>query len=298
MQLIDKVVYQSERRAKALLDIVPKGDLFVGMTGLQMEPQDCEIRGSHIRIRRVSNPPGIVHVCCAADSYSDVYGAARFSSAIKAEIVIERGTEQQEDETPLLESAYHTAALIKLAGQLNLTCPVSATSSWNTIAAITDHSVHFRMLDDVPRRLGIQKPTRSLSKEDIEWVTVYWESALRLRHVSRRFGLAFNLAYVWNHTNDIRVGIANLWCGLEALFGRQSDKKVTQSLVKRIVKWVPSFSKDSVGSLYDERCNAVHGRMSISQNAVRDSAELLRQSIIRCIESSSVPLPDWELDAR
>ncbi len=294
MGIID-TVYQSELRAKAMWDIVPEGDIFVGMIGLQMEPKDYSIH-DYIGIRRVTNPPGLVHVCCAADKESDAYGVARHSSAIQAEMVIGLGTKKQ-GKTALLELAYHTAALIKLVGHANLICPVAATNSWDTIAAVKDRSVHFFLLDDAPQYLLIGESLRVLSQEDIELLNAYWEPALLLRqkNFSRRFGLAFNMAYTWNHTSDIRVGLANLWFGIEALFGCQRDRRVTQGLVERIVNWVPIFSRKTVRALYKERCNAVHGRMltNLSQKAVADSAELLREAIIVCIESSSAPLRDW-----
>ena len=113
---------------------------------------------------------------------------------------------------------------------------------------------------------------------------------------SRRFGLAFNAAYTWNHTIDSRLAVANIWSALEALFGIQTDRPVTDRLVARIAAWGCGPPKADIRELYDHRCDAVHGRQMQDAeiiDVIRQSANLLRRSLILCIEREQKTLPDW-----
>jgi hypothetical protein len=198
----------------------------------------------------------------------------------------------------LHDLAWHTAALLKLCGNWTLTCPASATVSWDTIAAADTQSVTFRMLDDVPKQIGFQQTLPSISRRDLEWVAAHWDTAFELRDFqhSRRFGLAFTIAYTWNHVQDARVAIANIWCGLEALFGVQTDRPVTRRLVERITAWLPDTAEDRLLKLYDRRCDAVHGRWLDSERlgeTLKDSCEVLRGCLTRAIERGQTTLPDW-----
>lgn len=121
----------------------------------------------------------------------------------------------------------------------------------------------------------------------------FWRDAQRKFH---RFGLAFNVAYTWNHTNDPRLAVASIWSGLEALFGIQTDRPVTQRLIERIAAWLAGVSEQDIRDLYNHRCDAVHGRSMEEPeiiDVIRRSADLLRRSLVRCIERDETTLPDW-----
>ena len=92
-----------------------------------------------------------------------------------------------------------------------------------------------------------------------------------------------------------RIALANLWCGIEALFGDKKDRPVTRRIVEKICKWLPALKETEVENAYNIRCDAVHGRRFAGpvNKAITYSSELLRQAILRWIETDSVPLPDW-----
>lgn len=293
-----KPIQEAADRAKDLTAFIPKGNLYIGISGIELDFDYYQIR-DYLSIRKVINPPGVVHVCSAGCSNSDYFGVGRYSSSIKAELIIgEKGIDLGEYKKTFFELAWHFVALIKLQGFTSLFCPVAATSSWDIIAAISDKSVSFFMLDDVPKQLIYSGSLFKVTTKDVEWIINNWEKALNLRdrEVSRRFGLAFNIAYTWNQTNDFRIAIANLWCGIEALFGCQSDNKVTDSLAERISDWLPAISKTSVKKLYKQRCDAVHGRNMDEakiRKAIINSEYILRSSLIKSIENTKATLPDW-----
>ncbi|HVP42644.1 MAG TPA: hypothetical protein VMS96_04395 [Terriglobales bacterium] len=287
---------KAEAKSLALLPTIPATAVYVGLTGCELDVDCFDVLHGIAVIRRVTNAPGIVHVCRAADlKRTDYLSVARYSSAISSELAF--GLDGTDDIRPLLESAWHTAAMIKLRGHTTLCCPSFATRSWDALCAISDNSVTFGILDDVPRQIRGNREAK-ISVGDLEWVRKYWDAALDLRRtdVSRRFGLALNLSYTWNHTSDFRVGLFNLWGGLEALFADKTDRPVTRRVVDRICGWLSSLTPPDVDKSYNLRCDAVHGRPFAEADLVEITCwtdEILRQSLIHCIEQQEVPLPDW-----
>lgn len=290
---------KSEARASVLQNHVPDAELFIGISGIEYKQDSFEIIPGFLTIRSITNPPGIVHVCRASNlDQSDYLGVARYSHTIKAEITCGKQSFQILDDPQFFHDlAWNTAALIKLRGHQTLVGYCSSTVSWDTVQAITDHSVLFLILDDVPRQLQVDD-IRCVSSQDLIWVRENYNRALRLRDASesRRFGLAFNLAYTWNHTSNSRIAVANIWSGLEALFGVQTDRPVSQMLVERIAAWLNGVSESEIGDLYNHRCDAVHGRLMQEDeiiDVIRKSADLLRRSLVQCIERDEKTLPDW-----
>lgn len=281
-------------RARELSTEVPSGSHFVGICGTTIDPDLFSVVNDVVLVRGVTNPPGVIHIARAADlSKTDYLAVSRYSSSIRAEIVILQANAGEPEFS--LEMAWHTAALMKLTGQATLFCPASANCSWDTISAAADNSVHFRLLDDVPRQLAPRNRPSPVSRTDLEWVSDNWVAALDLR-ASRRFGLAFNMSYTWNHTFDKRIAVANLWCALEALFGDRNDRRVKAALVDRMCSWLSDADPEEIGGLYEYRCDAVHGRLldDVSVGtALNATALMLRRSLVACIERCATPLPDW-----
>lgn len=195
---------EAEQRARELSSVVPRAKLYVGVCGASLAFDRFEILNGFAIIRSVTNPPGLVHVASAADlKETDYLGVSRFSHMIQAELAVGNADISGHNKVDfLLGIAWHTAALIKLRNHITLYCPASASASWDTVSMISDHSVSFGMLDDVSKQIHFQEPA-VVSIQDMEWVKSNWEAALGLRNkdTSRRFGLAFNLAYTWNQTN-------------------------------------------------------------------------------------------------
>jgi len=290
-----QLLKNAERRAEELSSQIPKARVYVAVSGTDIGFEQIPLANKFGLIRRVTNPPGIIHVCRAADlSRTDYLAVARYSSSVRAELAL--GEEDTGDIGPLLDVGYHFAALLKLRNHTNLLCPCFATTSWDLVSGVKENSISFGLLDDVPKRVR-GTDLEPVTVADIEWVNRVWETALDLRDPqdSRRFGLAFNIAYAWNQTDSPRVAIANLWCGVEALFGDKSDRPVTRRIVERICTWIPSLDSAEVEESYNRRCDAVHGRWMEHEiwESVYRAEEILRQGLLTCIDRASVPLPDW-----
>jgi hypothetical protein len=197
---------KAERRAEILSSSIPNSELFVGMCGVTIELDSFDIVDDLVKLRKVTNQPGLVHICQAANhQHSDYLSVGRYSSSISAEIAVgNKGrTNSYQEKVFLFNIAWHTVALIKLRGHNTVFCPVAANESWDTQCLISDNSVDFHILDDTPRQITFRKPSSVLIKEDVEWVKSVWSTALSMRdrNHSQRFGLAFNIMYKWNHTD-------------------------------------------------------------------------------------------------
>lgn len=285
----------AEERGRNLMSFVPRATVYVGMCGAQFSFDEFQLSSGIGSIRKVTNPPGIVSVFRAADtSKTDYLGVTRYSAAVQGELAFGPG---RVGETKFfLDVAWHTAALIKLRQHPNIICPCFATESWDIVSAVTENRIEFGLLDDVPRPIRAPE-SGPITSDDMAWVDRVWDIALDLRSVDKslRFGLAFNIAYTWNQTNDVRIALAHIWCGIEALFGDKQDRPVTRKIVEKICTWLPSLKNDDVEDCYNLRCDAVHGRRLGKKinSTLAQSHEVLRAALVRCIDKNSVPLPDW-----
>lgn len=295
-----KPLQEQEERARQLSATVPPAAVFVGILGPPLPCDAFSFLEGYASIRKVTNPPGVVHVCSAANpSRSDYMGVSRYSHAFTSEIAFGNTEEfpTKRDPQLYLDLAWHTVAMLKLRTGAAIVCPAASSCSWDTVAAAPQGTVQFQLLDDVSRKVLASPPRRAISVDDLNWVKQHFNVAQELRNAqsSGRFGLAFNLMYTWNHVADSRLAITNLWCGLEALFGT-NEKALSAMLAARISQWVPSVSNQKVRKLYRIRCNAVHGaRLDGAQvaRAAEETEDVLRKALIRCIETNSKTLPDW-----
>lgn len=289
--------FESEKKSIDLRASLPKGQLFIGMIGFPSLGKDFSFLDGVALLRPVANPPGIIHIARAADlKKSDYLGVGRFSHLISNELVL-GSLDQRKEVWLLLEIAWQLAVLLKLLGPPSLLAPVYSTQSWDAICAIKDNSVAFGLLDDQVRRLS-GFVDRAVTPSDLEWVRKHWEISLEMRNANagKRFSLALACVNTWNHTVDPRVGIANLWIGLDALFGSKTDKPVTGKLVRKVHNWIDgAFSDSRISELYEMRCDAIHGRPLEKANiaaSIRDTLDLLSKSLIKAIELGCQPIPD------
>ena len=273
------------------------GSLHVGVVGVVAPTVEALMLDGLVSIRPVVAPPGLVHIAPKVHTANvDYLAVARHATHINCEIAFFNRPEHPFTVEVQHSCCWHLIALLKIRGH-QVYCPASSSQPWDLIAGAPDRSVEMRLLDDKPARISLRPPT-PISAGDIQWIDRHYMTAFGLRsiNVSRRFGLAFNLAYRWNLTDDYRVGLTLLWAGLEALFGDQNDHPVTSTLATRISGWLPSTSDAHVRRLYRTRCDAVHGRdldASLSSQVMLETERLLQDALIVAIERNRVPLPDW-----
>jgi len=104
---------------------------------------------------------------------------------------------------------------------------------------------------------------KQLVKEDATWIRENYENFNSLAAESESFRFALAAAVDWQYSSDPRVAIAQLWSGIEAVFGISSE------LVYRISLLIASLLEPrgvtrqarfaQVRKLYGVRSKAVHG---------------------------------------
>jgi hypothetical protein len=160
----------AEARSKELAPKIPPARLFIAICGVGVGFNSCVLFDDFLSIRKITNPPGIVHVTRAADlQYSDYLAVSRYSHSVQAEIAV-GNAEMQESDHFYMGIAWHTAALLKLRGYSSLFCPALSSESWDVVNAISDNSIKFRMLDDIPRQIVFPHEQMTISTDDVKWV--------------------------------------------------------------------------------------------------------------------------------
>lgn len=140
-----------------------------------------------------------------------------------------------------------------------------------------------------------QKSAHSLNYHDIEWINQHFNNARTLLD-NDRFQTAVHCLASYRWHSVPRVKMAVLWAGIEGMFGASTEIRFRISLyIARFLypddKAACQITFDSIKKLYNSRSSAVHGSKIKGDlaKAVNDSAEVLRQLIIKCVEKNGMP---------
>lgn len=134
-----------------------------------------------------------------------------------------------------------------------------------------------------------------LTVDDCLWIASSFSVAQRLLKDSR-FETAVHCLASYRWHSMPRVKLAVLWAGIEGVFGASSEIRFRISLyIARFLHPVDVDAQRTVFAaakrLYDARSAAVHGS-AVKNNmnsAVDESAEMLRQILLRCVANSALP---------
>jgi hypothetical protein len=141
-----------------------------------------------------------------------------------------------------------------------------------------------------------------LGKEDADWIKDNFERFNYLGAKSEGFRFALHAAVNWQYESEPRMAIAQLWSGIEALFG------INQELVYRLSLQIASLLEkrgdkrkdrfNQVKKLYGVRSKAVHGG-ELSDDKLRkamiESFDILSKVLLVNIEKGR-PFKQDELD--
>lgn len=176
-----------------------------------------------------------------------------------------------------LNRAWLASALLKLKGY-NAHLPLACSAySWNMIAGHQKRTISStedstkpvmppfkgQLLELHTKFLIPHNAKTKLREEDAFWIRNNFEKFNSMAAESERFRFALTVAVDWQYSTDLRVAIAHLWSGIEAVFGISSE------LVYRIALLVASLLEprglarqakfEQVRKLYGVRSKAVHG---------------------------------------
>lgn len=216
-----------------------------------------------------------------------------------------------------LNRAWLASALIKLKG-FNAHLPLACSAySWNLIAGHQERTkdIFKEELEEKGVESAINSPKRALppfkgqllevrtkllapenmktilTREDADWINDNYEKFNYLAAISEGFRLALSAAVNWQYSSDPRMAIAQLWSGIEALFGINSELvyrislQVASLLEERGINRKERFNE--VRKLYGARSKAVHGEQLSDdklKKAMLESFAILNKLLLVNIE--------------
>ncbi len=138
----------------------------------------------------------------------------------------------------------------------------------------------------------------ALSKKDELWIEKYFIGARELM-VQDRFNTAVHCLSSFRWHSVPRIKLAVLWAGIEGLFGADAEIRFRIGLyIARFLYPDNSDTRkatfDRVKKLYNLRSLAVHGGKLKGdvESQVLESAKILQNLVVRCIEIGSLPKED------
>lgn len=212
------------------------------------------------------------------------------------------------------------AFIPRITAQLKIDAPTQkelAALAWNSfwdallLSAIFNIEVGFNLQSDteassISRQAHLnatnfhfhgfmQKTPHKLNSDEVDWVGAnYNEAQLLLGKEKFQTAVHCLASYRWHSMP--RVKMAVLWAGIEGMFGASSEIRFRISLyISRFLHPIDADERkitfDSVKKLYNSRSSAVHGSKIKGDlvQAVEESAELLKQLILQCIENRALP---------
>ena len=293
------------------------GNWYILIWNLDFEGLSLKL-GPGISIRRLDDDISVFDLAAA--------GAAGFREWAMLELFLPRcvceiETAQQdmaiEPGYERLGRAWLASALIKLKG-FDAHLPLACSSySWNVIAGhqkrtkgIFEEELEEKGVEsavnsprralppfkggplDVHTRLLVPENVKTiLTKEDADWINDNYEKFNYLAGKSEGFKFALEAAVEWQYASGPRVAIAQLWSGIEALFGISSELAYRISL--QVASLLEERGKarrekfDKVRKLYVVRSKAVHGEeLSFEKlhKATLESFDILSKLLLVNIE--------------
>ncbi|RYF59701.1 MAG: hypothetical protein EOO27_08410 [Comamonadaceae bacterium] len=147
-----------------------------------------------------------------------------------------------------------------------------------------------------------QWPSDQFDESDVQWVA---DNLIRVFELYKetRFQLAFDAAGAAPYVENQRVAIAQMWSGIEAIFGVQQELSYRLGLYLAVLTEDGHVERSAVQaevkSLYSKRSKAVHG-VEMKDHELRDAAlgswRLLARAIIALVDLAEPPPSAARLD--
>lgn len=285
-------------RARKRIDEEQQGDaLFFAVLGTNADQETLHI-GDCSSFRRVYDPPGEIELAGAMSNKQLLSSVARYSSAICLELRVNR--ERFPDPERASTYAWWVITALRIRTSSGILVPLVANCSWSCIAGVPENSCEISLIEDVPlaHRFG---EARSIGQSDAKWIEVHIGS-LRDLLEDAKFRMAVDSATEYHLQRSLRMSVAHLWAGIEALLSISSELRFRISAYIAAFVAAPGPQRlrvfKRVRMLYDFRSKAVHGALLDDDELRRHASEvnvLLSEILIKCIETGKVPSSeDWD----
>jgi len=282
-----------DRKARARERLTRDGSSWMcfALLGFAMDSEMVSL-GKDALFRRVEEPPGEVELACALKNRAIFSSVARYSHSISYELAISSDLEHEANE--LFTYAWWIVSALRVRTSSDFLVPVAASCSWSVIAAAPDQTVDVHFVEDVPKAHRFNDNIK-ITNDDIAWVADNISIFSKLLEFNQ-FRLAIDALTTHSHQASLRMVLASIWAGVEALFEIQSELKF------RLATYIASFLEprgmsryelfSSVKRQYDFRSKAVHGSQISDEELyknIRSMRIMLSRIICRIMEHGEVP---------
>jgi hypothetical protein len=277
--------YFEGRRARAAsrLELCQEAGWYFALLGLSTAVPEFEISPG-LKLKAVVEPPGEVELAGALRD-SHLFGAiGRYSHAIRYELLVVSPGELYEHPQAVFNLAYWAISALRVRSMAEILVPVAADHSWSCIAGISDRTCVARFIEDMPCAQRLEEVVE-VNLEHLDWVRHYLDDFDRMGS-SPKFRLAVHSYCNHHQTTDLRMMVATLWSGIEALFGIQQELRFRlAAMIAAVLEPRGETRRETyrkVKCMYDLRSKAVHGS-EMSDSALRSHILETRRLLSRLI---------------
>lgn len=288
-----KAELRLKERARIRLEAVEVDSVCFPLVGFVSEVDSFEFEPG-IVLQRIEEPPTDAAMREAFGDPFYVAIASRYVRSIQHELRV--STKVDADTTDIKEAVARFRLIltcVKLASGADFLMPFALPGPWDTMAAHTDRSRWLLPLEDFPQSI-LANVTNAITSEHLAWAAQHFRRLWALAN-ERRFGFALEAFLEHGHTADIRMALATLWSGIEALFD------VHHELSFRIAIAAASFLMPrgegrrekylQIRKMYEVRSSVVHGSRAkaITQAELMEARTLLADLLRAMVELGAIP---------
>ena len=235
-------------------------------------------------LRKVVEPPGEIELASALKN-QHLFGAiGRYSHGITHELAVNPNF--GDSDQAAFNIGWWIISAIRVKTLAEFLVPAVADHSWSVIAALDGQQCHAQLLEDVPQARRVDDDSVVVHELDLQWALANIAQFGRMLEVPK-FRLAVDALTTHQHLFSLRMMVASLWSGIEALLGVQAELRFRIAMsIAGLVKPRGQQRIDEyrrIKKLYDVRSRAVHGAVMNDAELISHVAEVRKlQSIIVC----------------
>lgn len=292
------VAVEDERLEKSRLSTLGhrENHMFVLLSGIKIntKQRDLYVLGY---LKELDVPLRVDDLLRCSSGGIDYYSIARAFNYPCVELCIDKAL-VGDDYGKSAYFAHLTTSLIKIRMETDFSVIAISDHPWSAMPNIQDGRVGIRHLE-LPQSIVFTKKDPLDSEIIADFISRHFLNFGEMVNDNDAFSLAVR-AYAFDHLQrDLRLKMANIWLGIEALFPAMSELNFRVATYISLILEPYGESRytryRTVSKLYGLRSKAVHGA-KIKDDAltqgVRESKELLAQIIRKFIEIGHVPSID------
>ncbi len=272
------------------LDAVSRWHFAVVGLHTQQDPLDL---GRAIRVQRLRSFPTAAELALSLQSLAVAGIIAHYGDLlIQYELLID--AEYIEDPRLIFPTAAAILAGLRIRTGADLLCPAVCEHSWATLAGIRNNSCRAYRVEQALFTHSFGDPAL-VTADDLDWVRHHLAKLMELTD-DERFRTALEALCSYLHAANYRMMAAQLWAGVEALFGIRFEIGYRLAVqIARLLEPPGPGCRDlyeQMRQLYKARSDAIHGNKMKEVDLARHVAQvraLLARLLRRLLELGKIP---------